>query len=498
MKSGWDWLAIALYLSGLLAVGAYYQRRTHSVDDYMLGGRRMRPWSVGLSLFATLFSAITYLAMPGEMIKHGPMMWSKIACLPLVYWAVGWFLIPHIMKFQVSSAYELLEVRLGVRIRTLASLFFLIMRLIWMAVIIFMVAEKIIVPVMGWSEETAFWVSVAIGVLTIVYTSCGGLRGVVVTDVLQSFIMFGGTLLAILIIVKHFGSIRALIPVEWPQHWAEWKFYDARARVSFMTMIITVFGQYVCTAGSDQMSIQRYLATRDSAAARRALLTSLIANGLIYVVLAALGIALMAYYQAHPELIMTGRSLSEAADWLLPLFIVQGLPVGIAGLVFSGLLAAAMSSLSSGINSSSHVVINDFILRFKKFKPSQRTQVHWARAISLVIGLATLCLSLIMGHVKGNLIEVTFKTVNLLTAPLFVPFFMALFVRRANENAVLIGTLASVAAAVCIGFADVIFGQLISFLWIIPGSFAVGAATSLLLSILLPRPTQNRSKSNGN
>ncbi|NLP09412.1 Na+:solute symporter, partial [bacterium] len=331
-----------------------------------------------------------------------------------------------------------------------------------------------------------------------IYTTWGGLRGVVVTDVLQSFIMFGGTLLAILMIVKYSGSVHALLPAEWPQHWSEWKFFDARARVSFMTMVITVFGQYVCTAGSDQMSIQRYLATRDSAAARRALLTSLIANGLVYVVLAALGIALMTYYQAHPELIMAGLSLSDAADSLLPLFIVQGLPAGIAGLVFSGLLAAAMSSLSSGINSSSHVIINDFILRFKKVEPPQQTLVHWARAISLIIGLATICLSLVMGRIKGNLMEVTFKTVNLLTAPLFVPFFMGLFVPRVNENAVLIGTLTSIVAAVCIGFADVIFGQLISFLWIIPGSFAVGVVTSMLAECILTKPTQDRFITNGN
>lgn len=490
MKNSIDWIVIAGYLLGMLAVGFYYKRKIKSVDDYMLGSRKMKPWSVGLSLFATLFSAITYLAMPGEMIKHGPMMWSKIACLPFVYMAVGWFLIPFIMKLRVSSAYELLEVRLGVKIRTLASLFFLTMRFIWMAVIIYMVAQKVIIPVMGWPEETAFWISVALGVLTIVYTSLGGLQGVVVTDVVQSFIIFGGTILAIVIITGHLGSVQSLVPGEWPQHWEKWTFFDAKARVSFMTMIITVFGQYVCTAGSDQMSIQRYLATRDTYAARRAFLTSLIANGVVYLVLAVLGIALLSYYQAHPEFIMAGESLTSAADSLLPYFIVHDLPAGISGLVFSGLLAAAMSSLSSGINSSSHVVINDFILRFKKQKPSQESQVKWARNISFLIGFTTILLSLLMDQVQGNLIEITFKTVNLLTAPLFVPFFMALFVKRARENAVLIGTVVSVITAIAIGFASELFHVQISFLWIIPGSFTAGVVSSYLLCFLLPKPVE--------
>ena len=253
-----------------------------------------------------------------------------------------------------------------------------------------------------------------------------------------------------------------------------------------MTMVITVFGMYVCTAGSDQMSIQRYLATRDTGAARKAFLTSLIANGFVYVMLAVLGIALMAYYKAYPELITAGKSLTTAADSLLPQFIVQGFPVGISGLVFSGLLAAAMSSLSSGINSSSLVVINDFIVRFRKQQLSQDTQIKWARIISLAIGLVIILLSLVMGNVKGNLIEITFKTVNLLVAPLFVPFFMAMFVSRSTENAVLIGTIVSALAATFISFSNELFGVVISFLWIIPGSFAVGVFVSYLLSLLLP------------
>jgi solute:Na+ symporter, SSS family len=487
MKSILDWIVVAIYALGMLAIGFHFKRKTKTTDDYMLGGRKMKPWNVGLSLFATLFSAITYLAMPGEMVKHGPMMWSKIASLPFVYAIVGWFLIPHIMKLRVSSAYELLEVRLGVKIRTLASIFFLLMRLVWMAVIIYMVAEKVIIPIMGWAEETAIWVSVILGLFTIVYTSMGGLRGVVLTDVIQSFILFGGTILAIIIIINHFGSFSAIMPTEWPDHWEGWSFFDVNARVSFLTMVITVFGMYVCTAGSDQMSIQRYLATRDARAARKAFLSSLIANGLVYIMLAILGIALMAYYKAHPELISAGKSLTTAADTLLPQFIVHGFPVGISGLVFSGLLAAAMSSLSSGINSSSLVVINDFILRFRKQELSQSTQVKWARIISLGIGLVIILLSLVMGNVKGNLIEITFKTVNLLVAPLFVPFFMALFVKRSTENAVLIGTIASALTATCISFSNELFGASISFLWIIPGSFTVGVLVSYFLCYILPK-----------
>ncbi|MBE9511186.1 MAG: sodium/solute symporter [Bacteroidetes bacterium] len=488
-----DWMVIAMYSIGMLGIGVYYKRKTKTTDDYMLGGRKMKSWSVGLSLFATLFSAITYLAMPGEMIMYGPMMWCKLASLPFVFVVVGWFLIPYIMKLRISSAYELLEVRLGVRVRILASVFFLLMRLIWMAVIIYMVAQKVIMPVMGWSENTAIWVSMVLGIITIIYTSLGGLRGVVLTDVIQSFILFGGTILAIIIIINHFGSFSDLIPTEWPEHWAEWKFFDVNARVSFMTVVISVFGWYVCTSGSDQMAIQRYLATRDAKAARKAFLYSMISNIFVYFMLAVLGIALLAYYKANPDLITPGKSLISVADSLFPQFIVHGFPVGISGLVFAGLLAAAMSSLSSGINSSSLVALNDFIIRFKKQKLSQSNQVKLARIITFVIGFVIILLSLGIGNVKGNLLEVTFKTVNLLVAPLFVPFFMAMFVNRSTENGVLTGTIISALTAVFISFSNELFSLSISFLWIIPGSFTVGVVISYLLSMIMPveKPVNN-------
>ncbi len=481
-----DWLVIAFYGIGMLAIGVYYKRRTKTADDYLLGGRKMKSWSVGLSLFATLFSAITYLAMPGEMILYGPMMWCKLASLPFVYLVVGWFLIPFIMKLRISSAYELLEVRLGLKIRMLASVFFLLMRLIWMAVIIYMVAQKVIMPVMGWSENAAIWVSMILGIITIIYTSLGGLRGVVLTDVIQSFILFGGTILAIIIIVNHFGGFYGLIPAEWPDHWAEWKFFDVHARVSFMTVVISIFGWYICTSGSDQMAIQRYLATRDAKAARRAFLYSMLSNVFVYLMLAVLGMALLAYYRANPDFVAGGHSLNEDADSMFPQFIAHGFPPWISGLVFAGLLAAAMSSLSSGINSSSLVIMNDFIVRFTRKNIPQRIQVKQARNISFVIGFVIILLSLGIGNVKGNLVEITFKTVNLLVAPLFVPFFMAMFVSRSSEHAVLAGTVISALTAIFISFSYELFNLSISFLWIIPGSFFVGVAVSYLLSLMPP------------
>jgi len=479
-----DWIVIITYGIGMLLAGFYFSHQNKNSDDYMLGGRNMKAWRVGLSLFATLFSAVTYLSLPGEMIKHGPMIWCIVASLPFIYVIVAYFFIPFIMKLKITSAYELLESQLGLRNRLLAASYFLLMRFVWMAVIIYMVAEKVIVPIMGWPEQTALLISIVMGIVTVIYTSFGGLRGVVLTDVVQTFILFGGTILAVILIIRQLGSVSAIIPSRWPSNWAHWVFFDTKARVSFLTAFIATFGWYVCTAGSDQMAIQRYLATRDVKAARHMYLSSIISNLLVYFLLAVLGLALFAYFKVHPEFIPGHSSLVDKADLLFPQFIVIGLPSGFSGLVLAGLLAASMSSLSSGINSSSLSIINDLILRLRSRQLSEKNQVRLAKIISAGIGVVIVLLSLLIGNVKGNLLEMTYKTINLLVAPLFVPFFMAMFVPFARPTGTFIGTLTAGVAAALISFSQEIFGMTISFLWIIPGSFFVGVVLSMALSAL--------------
>ena len=485
-----DWCVMIFYGLGMLAVGWYFSKKNKSTEDYMLGGRKMNSWAVGISLFATLFSALSYLLQPGEMIKYGPMFWNYLFAFPFVYIIVGWFLIPAIMKLQISSAYELLQLRFGTSVRILGSVLFLLLRFIWMSLIIFMVAQKVIVPIMGWTENAALWVSLVIGMITVIYTSIGGLRGVVLTDVVQTVILFFATIFSIVLILQHLDSATAWIPKQWPDHWTSWTFFDPKERISFLTIIISTFCWYVFTAGSDQMAVQRYLATKDIKSARKSYLTSLFADMFVFLALALLGLCLYAYIQANPQFLL-GKSLAEEADHIFPRFIASVLPSGISGLVISGLLAAAMSSLSSGINSASLVITKDFIPLFQKKKITKTNEMALAKIVSFCIGIIVVLLSMIVGNVKGNLLEVTYKTVNLFTAPLFVPFFLAIFVRRATTSSAIIGTIVSIITATCISFSYELFHIEISFVWMMPGAFFVGIVTSMIISYLIPKHSKN-------
>jgi SSS family solute:Na+ symporter len=486
-----DWLVITLYGAGMIAVGWYAARKAATAEDYLLGGRTMKPWAVGLSLFATLLSTITYLAIPGEMIRHGPMFVSQILVFPLIVWVVGWFLIPRFMQLEVTSAYELLEKRLGVEVRTLGAVFFLTMRLFWMAVIVYATVSKVLIPQLGWDQAAAPYACAVLGAITVIYTSLGGIRAVVITDVIQTFVLLLGAALAMCIITFQLGGISHWWPTQWVATWDPPKlWFDPGSRATVATVAGSVFGWHVCTAGSDQMAVQRYLSTRDVSAARRMFATSLGVNALALGFLALLGLSLLAFFQARPELLAQGQSVQTSADQLLPRFLVIGLPQGVSGLILAALLAAAMSSLSSGINSSCSIVTVDFVQRFRGANASPAepaAQLRLARYISWGIGTVVVLLSSGSQWVPGNLLEVTYRVVNLLTAPLFLLFFMALFVPWATTWGTLAAAALSVATAVAIAFYDL--GGL-SFLWVIPGSLMVGVAAGMILSCLgAPRQT---------
>ena len=487
---GLDWAIIAIYGLGMIGVGWFYARRTGNTEDYLLGGRNMRWWAVGLSLFASLLSTISYLAMPGEVIRYGPMILCEFAFYPIIFLVVGWGIIPIFMRLRITSAYEVLETRFGLSIRMFGSLVFLLLRLLWMATILYVSSDKILVPTLAIDDNWTPVICAILAAVTILYTSIGGLRAVVATDVVQTAILLGGAMLTLVLISVHFGGI-GWWPDYWQVHWPdpEWSL-DPTVRMSFVGIGISALLWYVCTAGSDQMAIQRYQATCDAPAARRLFLTSLCTGMIVLTVLSILGFALLAYFSDNPHMIADGQSLLGDADKLFPRYIVAVLPTGVSGLMVAAMLAAAMSSLSSGVNSASSVIVVDFIDRFRHTTMVDRTHVRLAKWVSVFIGVLVVGISLYVSLVPGNIIEIAYRVVNLFTVPLFILFFMALYIPWATPFGTWVGSLSSAAVAVGIGYwnilgLDALSGiATISFVWILPGAMVAGVVIGPLASML--------------
>lgn len=501
-----DWAVIAAYAVGMIFIGWWYSRDNHDGDDYLVGGRKMNPITVGLSFFVALFSTVTYLAVPGEIVRHGPIILSGLLAYPLVLFLTGWFIIPAFMKLNVNSGYELLETRLGVAPRLLGAALFLLMRLMWMGVIIFATVDKVLVPLAGLSPAATPWLCVLLAVLTIVYTAMGGLKAIVTVDVIQACLLFGGVFVSMGLITYRLGGFGGWWPDTWPEHWQEFRVWHGEGNErTVLAAFLAILVWYVCTAGSDQMAVQRYLATRDVRAARKMLGISLVAACCIQITLGCLGLALLAYATQNPGWIPTGEITGAGADQLFPSFIATVLPAGLAGLIIAGLLAEAMNSLSSGMNAASAVIVTDLVGRFRSVRFSAAEELRWLRWVSVGVGLVVVLLSVGVSYVQGNLLELSYKVVNLLTAPLFTLFFLAIFIRGATAFGALAGALAGVAVTILINYWQELVSGLnhlaglqlsiepvISFLWGTPLSFVIGALVGVLASRLpigpAPRP----------
>ena len=324
-----DWSVIGGYGLFMIGLGLYYSRGQKTTEDYFLAGRRTGSLVAGISLFATLLSTISYLAMPGELIQNGPIVLLGSAAVFLAYPIVGYVLIPAVMRVPVTSAYELLELRLGHDVRMLGSAIFMATRIVWMALLMHL-SSKAFVVMMGWETHMVFAVIWALGLIAIVYTMLGGLRAVMITDVVQTAILLGGLLLTVGFITAHLGGPGAWWPTEWAAHWDEQPLisFSPCVRVTMFGSILYTFLFWACASISDQVTIQRYLATRDARTARRAFLVTSVADVLVSVALALTGFALLGFFHHHPELIPAGQSLSGDADYLFPYYIANFLPAG--------------------------------------------------------------------------------------------------------------------------------------------------------------------------
>ena len=510
-----DWALIVLYAITTIGLGLYFSRKQRSTEEYFVGSGNMNPFLVGVSLFATLLSTISYLSMPGEAAGKGPVNLVALLAYPGVFLIVAFVFLPVYMRQRVTSAYELLEERLGLSVRLLGAMMFLTLRLVWMSLLVYLAAKAVTV-MMGvdywrvnlndWTIQSGrfgdalaagevlpgnfrfdgseLWIASIMvvvlftGLVSVIYTTLGGLRAVVVTDFMQTVLLFGGACLVIATVTWEFGGF-GWVPTTWQDNWDTQPLVslDPGTRVTVLGTVLSAIVWYVATSCGDQTSVQRFMSTRDVRAARWALATQLTVGAIVGLTLYCVGFALLGYFRLHADTLPATITIEENADFLFPRYISYHLPVGISGLVVAAMFAAAMSSIDSGVNSITAVVMTDFLDRFG-FRPKTETgHVRLAKMLAFVIGLSVVIGSTYMKYIEGNITAVTNKTVNLLTTPIFCLFIFALFMRRVTARGVWIATICGTTAAFCVAFSGPLVVLLVNVLGIDPGLFNVELIT---------------------
>lgn len=493
-RIGWlDWVILGGYGILLLSIGWFSSFFQKNKEDYFLGGGNVNPVVSGISMYVSFFSAISYLAIVGEVIKNGPLIpIINMAAGPIIFLLGSFFLIPFFMNLKMISAYEILEKPLGIKIRKMGSVIFLTTRILWMALLIFL-ASKSMVVMMGWSDDVILLISVILGIITIVYTTVGGLKAVLITDVIQFVILSIGAIVTIVMVASQFEGFTDLIPTTWNPNWQKIEVFNFSpyVRLTIFFAFINTITWWVCTTGSDQMAIQRFLSTKNLKAARQTFAVTQTGMICMTMMLMFVGFSIVKFYGAKPNLLPAGMNVQVDADFLFPHFIANQFPMGMSGLVIAALFSASMSSLSSGINSASSVLMTDILDKYvAKFK----NELTGIKISSAALGVVVVLLSLLIPLIPGNVIEVTAKTNGLFIAPLFNLFFMALFLKNPKPFGVVMGSIYGFFAGFTIAFWDVLTDNPSwSFLWIAITSLLVSVISSVVFNSLFPRMKNTRA-----
>ena len=357
-------------------------------------------------------------------------------------------------------------------------------------------ASLAVSQVTGWN---IFFIIAIIGIITTFYTSAGGLQSVIWTDFIQTMLFTGCALVIPLYIMYATG----VGPLGWWESFSQAGrteittfSLDPTVRITTVGNMASVFFYFVCVSSADQMIVQRYLSTPSLQAARRSVWVYIVSNLASVVFLAICGLSLFAYYRYRSTLPIDEfqQQIAGTADRAMIQFVVEELPHGIAGLIVAGLLAAAMSGLSSGMNAISSVLITKIQPKETWIRFFQKPLVV-ERLIGIAMGglgvLLAVGITLGMERSGWNLVELSGRVVNLFVGPLAVLFFAGMLLRRSNAMSVLIGFVVSLLTSFYIAFSQQIFGveQQLSFIWIIPVSFMLGFIVTAIVSLVLGRPS---------
>jgi solute:Na+ symporter, SSS family len=466
-----DFAIIALYLAGITLFGLRFRKKQRTLRDYFLAGREIPWWAIGLSIVAAETSTLTIISIPGLAYDTNFTFLQVIMGYVVGRAVISFVLLPQYFRGDLFTAYELIERRFGRGLRSLTAGLFLLTRAAAEGVRVY--AVSIVVSIALGTGEVA---SIAIiTALTLIYTFEGGLAAVIWTDVVQTAIYVGGTLVGLVTILH-------LVPGGWSAIHAAAASAGKLQVFDFSHSFLIPYtfwagligGTFFTTAshGTDQLIVQRLLAARGEKQSVTALLSSGIAILFQFALFLTVGVMLWAYYRVPSATF--GRP-----DRIYPTFIVTRMPHGISGLLIAAILAAAMSNLSAALNSLSSSAIMDFYARLRPHA-DEKTKMRLSRFATLAWALVLFGLAIIALHKVGRVVEVGLQIASVAYGALLGVFLLGVLTRRANQTGAMIG--------MACGFAIDLYlwlGTRIPWTWwVMTGScvtFAVGWTASTLI-----------------
>lgn len=432
-----DFIVLIIYFVGIAVYGSYFMKKSKTTEAFTAAGRSVPGWAVGLSILGTYVSSISFIALPGKSYATdwNPFVFSL--SLPLATWMAVRFFVPLYREHGDISAYSYLEKRFGPWARIYATVCYLLTQLARMGSIMFLLALAFH-GLLGWDIATIIIIT---GVIVTLYTWLGGIEAVIWTDVIQTIVLIAGALAcgAILFFNMPQGPGQIFTIANANHKFSLGSFGLSLASPTFWVVLLYGVAINLQNFGIDQTYIQRYMTAKNDREARK----SVLVGALTYIPLSALfifiGTELFSYYTARPDLLPVTLKSANMADKVFPYFIVTGLPRGIVGLVISAIFAAAMSTVSSSINSASTLILTDFYKRYSKKEPDEKKSMRILRISTICWGLLGTGMALAMIGVSSAL-DAWWRLAGIFSGGMLGLFLLGYFSRKAGNMAAAVGT----------------------------------------------------------
>lgn len=479
---GWiNWSVIVVYLAAMIGMGLFFMLRAKNTDDFFRASGRVPWWAVSVSIFATMLSAITFMAIPAKTFATDWRYFLSAITIFMVAFPVVKYYLPFFRRLNITSAYEYLELRFNKTLRTISSIIFIIFMTARMALVLYL-------PSLALTAATGIDVYTCIllmSLITIIYSSIGGIEAVIWGDVVQGIILMGGAIFTLIFLITHTDGNFLQIAID-NDKFHIFNFAFDFTSATFWVMIIGGMAVQLISYTSDQTVIQRYMTVKNEKQAGKSIITngilSLISSALFYTI----GTALFAYFQSRPE---TLDIAMPTADSIFPFFIMSQLPVGLAGILIAAIFAASMSTVSSNINSIATAFTVDIYSKLVN-NPTEKQRMQSARLSSVVFGMLGCGFALMMA--TWNILSLFdwFNTMlGLLTSGLGALFFMGIFFDRIDGRSALIGFITGTALLLVVTIQTNISFWMYGFI-----GMALITIVSLIMSYILP---DNSRKLNG-
>lgn len=446
--SNWNYIVVIIYMLASISFGIFFCKKEENTEEYFLGGRKMPVFAIAISMFVTLFSAITFVAVPGEAFQYGLSMCIGVFLSPIGTIIAFSLFVKFYFTKGAFTPFSYLERRFDDNIRLLISVIFILMRLFYLGVVMY-ASAKYLKGVIGWEV----WQSIlVIGLIGIFYTALGGVKAVIWTDFMQFFVLIAG--LGV-VFYKIATSVDGGLPgamqfafdnnrgFEILKDMNRFMSLSVFERVTIWGIIVGMISSNTFTYGCDQMTIQRLLCTSSYKEAKKATLINVLISFPVVMIFWVIGLGLFSFYNSTDKILPSGIS----ADEVMSYFVMTELPVPIPGLLISALMAAVMSTIDSGMNSLSAVFVKDVYLTRINPKATERQEMRVSKIATVVWGVVFVGLGIIIGSLSENITSSILEVAGIWGALLGIAagtFLLGVTTTKAHKGIIYLSSLIAI------------------------------------------------------